>query len=149
MSITNYDSHTALHFPEIDISSISLDQVCAYLSENITNEVVLKWNNVDYTKVSPDWTSHHILRDGTSLTHRTDGPAMICNTTSTLMWYVNNELHRVTGPARIMKGSYEEWFCNGTLRREDHKSARTTYENGKIFSVQAYTRGIPGEVVYL
>jgi len=34
-------------------------------------------------------------------------------------WYVNNELHRVDGPAIIYPDGHQEWWINGKRHRED------------------------------
>ena len=37
----------------------------------------------------------------------------------TCKWYLNGELHRVDGPARVWPSGTKEWYLNGKLHRVD------------------------------
>jgi antitoxin component YwqK of YwqJK toxin-antitoxin module len=62
-------------------------------------------------------------------------------------WIVNNELHRLDGPAYIWyneDGSIyrEQWFVNGELHRVDGPAYIWYYKNGSIGSEHWYINGI-------
>ena len=60
--------------------------------------------------------------------HRVDGPAIIYPN-GTQLWFINGNLHREDGPARIFPDGQEEWYINGKLHREDGPAV--IYPNGR------------------
>jgi hypothetical protein len=60
-----------------------------------------------------DFSIQYYLNDNL---HRLDGPAVIQNN-GTKYFLVNNKLHRTNGPAIEYENGYKEWYYEGKLHR--------------------------------
>jgi hypothetical protein len=74
------------------------------------------------------------------LLHRIDGPAIIC-ANGKQCWYINGIFHRVDGPAQIYPNGDMFWYINGNYHRDDGPAVvyasgyRGYYQHGKLHRV--------------
>jgi hypothetical protein len=77
--------------------------------------------------------------------HRVDGPAVECDSGSKY-WYLNGKLHRVDGPAVEYANGHREWYLNGKLHRVDGPAVeyddgnRSWYLNGKHLTEKEFNQ---------
>lgn len=84
---------------------------------------------VEVIKGSVRW-----YREGTSICHREDGPA-IEYTDGTKFWYINNARHRVDGPAIEWANGTKCWYLNGVQLTEEEFSKKINSCDGKVVEI--------------
>jgi hypothetical protein len=79
--------------------------------------------------------------------HRVDGPA-VERTNGSKAWYLNGQLHREDGPAVESADGTKSWYLNGQLHREDGPAveyadfANAWYLNGVEVTEEEVTKPV-------
>jgi hypothetical protein len=109
--------------------------------------IALESKNMKYeeyqVKVFKDTNHTKIIWYQNDKIHRLDGPAAesICGTKS---WYQNDKLHRIDGPAVKFANGDKCWYQNGKLHRIDgpameyYSGAKYWYINGERLTEQEF-----------